>query len=32
MFNNLGIIRRYYLEKFRNRKTKGVEVEDKNAK
>ena len=32
MFNNLGIIRRYYLEKFRNRKTKVTDVEDKNAK
>lgn len=32
MFNNLGIIRRYYLEKFRNRKISDVEIKEKNAK
>ena len=28
MFNNLGIIRRFYLEKFRNRRAPSI-VEDK---
>lgn len=31
MFNNLGIIRRFYLEKFRNRKSSSVESKEKNA-
>ena len=31
MFNNLGIIRRFYLEKVRNRKSSSVERKKKNA-
>ena len=32
MFNNLAIIRRYYLEKFRNRRTKEVKETENNTK
>ncbi len=32
MFNNLAIIRRYYIEKFRNRKKKNVEITENNTK
>ena len=32
MFNNLGVIRRYYLEKFRNRTGKKVTNIENNAK
>ena len=32
MFNNLGIIRRYYLEKFRKKRTGDAENQENNAK
>jgi len=32
MFNNLGIIRRYYLEKFRKKRTGDAVIEENNAK
>lgn len=31
MFNNLGIIRRFYLEKFRKKRTGNVESQENNA-
>lgn len=32
MFNNLGIIRRFYLEKFRKKRTGNVVTQENNAK